>query len=77
MTVNASSRHLCSTDARITLVNRGSNGNSDIVRPSVVSCGGDPFKKNIRILLYISIRTTSVIHIMFNIMEQRFYANNC
>lgn len=46
ITVSASSRHLCSTDARITLVNRGSNGNSDIVRPSIVSCGGDPFKRD-------------------------------
>lgn len=46
ITVSASSKHLCSTEARITLVNRGSNGNSDIVRPSVVSCGGDPFKRD-------------------------------
>jgi len=56
ITVNASSKHLCSTDARITLVNRGSNGNNDIVRPSVVSCGGVPFKRNdIETLLSIKI----------------------
>lgn len=46
ITVSASSKHLCSTDARITLVNRGSNGKSDIVRPSVVNCGGDPFRRD-------------------------------
>lgn len=41
-TVRTSSRHWCSADARITLVNRGSNGNKDIVLPRVVSCGGEP-----------------------------------
>lgn len=60
ITVSASSRHLCSTDARITLVNRGSNGNNDIVRPSVVSCGGDPFGRERKKNFIISMKTASI-----------------
>lgn len=53
ITVRASSRHSCSTDARITLVNLGSSGNKDIVLPSVVSCGGEPVRVKIKRQIFI------------------------